>query len=64
MEQDSGATIKSSLWLIEHLLQAEDLNSHMRSIARQMKTARFPINRDLVGFDCVVSQVDKALINK
>ena len=64
MEQDGGATIQSSRWLIEHLLQAEDVDRHMRSIAHQMKAARFPIHRDLAGFDFDVSQVDKALIKK
>ena len=64
MEQDGGSTIQSSRWLIEHLLQAEDVDRHMRSIAHQMKAARFPIHRDLAGFDFEVSQVDKALIKK
>ena len=32
MEQDGGSTIQSSRWLIEHLLQAEDVYRHMRSI--------------------------------
>jgi len=64
MEQDGGATIQSSRWLIEHLLKAEDVDRHMRSIAHQMKSARFPIHRDLAGFDFDVSQVDKALIKK
>jgi DNA replication protein DnaC len=64
MEQDGGATIQSSRWLIEHLLQAEDVDRQMRSIAHQMKAARFPIHRDLAGFDFDVSQVDKVLIKK
>lgn len=64
MEQDGGSTIQSSRWLIEHLLQAEDVDRHMRSIAHQMKAARFPIHRDLAGFDFEVSHVDKVLIKK
>ena len=64
MEQDGGATIESSRWLIEHLLQAEDVDRHMRSIAHQMKAARFPIHRDLAGFNFEVSQADKTLIKK
>ena len=62
MEQDGGSTIQSSRWLIEHLLQAEDVDRHMRSIAHQMKAARFPVHRDLAGFDFEASPVDKALI--
>ena len=64
MEQDGGVTGQSSRWLIEHLLNAEDVDRHMRSIAHQMKAARFPIYRDLAGFDFDVSQVDKVLIKK
>jgi DNA replication protein DnaC len=64
MEQGGGVSIDASCWLIEHLLQAEDVNRHMRSIAHQMKAARFPVHRDLAGFDFEVSQVDKSLIQK
>jgi DNA replication protein DnaC len=64
LEQDGGATIQSSRWLIEHLLQAESVDRHMRSIAHQMKAARFPLHRDLAGFDFEASAVDKALIKK
>ena len=39
MEQGGGASIEPSRWLIEHLLQAEDVDRHMRSIAHQMKAA-------------------------
>jgi DNA replication protein DnaC len=64
MEQDGGSGIESSRWLVEHLLEAEDVDRHMRSIAHQMKSARFPMHRDLAGFDFSVSQVDKVLIQK
>jgi len=55
---------ESSKWLIEHLLDAEDTNREMRSIAHQMKSARFPLHRDLAGFDFTASPVDRALISK
>ena len=64
MEQGGTATIESSRWLIEHLLQAEDVDRHVRQVAHQMKAARFPMHRDLAGYDFEVSQVDKALIQK
>ena len=63
-EQGGDSTLASSRWLIEHLLQAEDVDRALRSIAHQMKSARFPVHRDLAGFDFEVSQVDKALILK
>jgi DNA replication protein DnaC len=64
VEQGGSAELASSRWLLEHLLQAEEVNRHMRSIAHQTKVARFPLHRDLAGFDFEVSPVDKALIVK
>ena len=64
VEQGGGKSVESSRWLIEHLLQAEDVDRGMRSIAHQMKSARFPVHRDLAGFDFDASQVDKALVLK
>lgn len=64
VEQGGSAELDSSRWLIEHLLQAEEVNRHMRSIAHQTKAARFPVHRDLAGFNFEVSQVDKALVHK
>lgn len=63
-EQGGDATLAASRWLVEHLLQAEDADRAMRSIAHQMKSARFPMHRDLAGFDFAVSQVDQRLIKK
>jgi DNA replication protein DnaC len=64
IEQGGDTALDSSRWLIEHLLQAEDADRAMRSIAHQMKSARFPMHRDLAGFNFDVSQVDRALIQK
>ena len=64
VEQGGSSELTTSRWLIEHLLQAEEVNRHMRSIAHQTKAARFPLHRDLAGFDFEVSQVDRALILK
>ena len=50
--------------VVEHLLQAEDTNRAMRSIAHQIKAARFPLHRDLAGFDFSASTVDQALVLK
>ena len=36
----------------------------MRSISHQMKVARFPIHRDLAGFDFSLSKVDAGLIKQ
>lgn len=59
---DSG--VGKPRWLLEHLLQAEDVERTMRSISHQMKAARFPVHRDMAGFDFASSQVDQALIEQ
>lgn len=55
--------IQTSRWLIEHLLQAEHTDRHMRSISYQMHSARFPVHRDLAGFEFEQSKVDRSLID-
>ena len=64
VEQGGDTALAASRWLVEHLLQAEDADRAMRSIAHQMKSARFPMHRDMAGFDFEASQVDKALVQK
>ena len=56
--------VAASKWLIEHLLQAEHTDRSMRSISHQMKAAKFPIHRDLAGFDFASSEVDETLVSK
>ena len=56
--------LDSSRWLLEHLLQAEGVDRHMRSISHQMTAARLPVHRDLAGFDFEACPVDKALIDQ
>lgn len=56
--------IQTSRWLIEHLLQAEHTDRHMRSISYQMHTAKFPVHRDLAGFEFEQSKVDRGLIEE
>jgi DNA replication protein DnaC len=56
--------VATSKWLIEHLLQAEHTDRAMRSISHQMKVARFPIHRDLAGFNFGLSKVDEGLIKQ
>jgi DNA replication protein DnaC len=62
VEQGGNSGVESSRWLIEHLLQAESTDRHMRSVSHQMKAARFPVHRDLAGFDFEVSPVDRKLV--
>ena len=49
--------------LVEHLLQAETTDRAMRSVSHQMHAAKFPVHRDLAGFDFDVSPVDRKLVS-
>lgn len=62
VEQGSNAAVDSSRWLIEHLLQAEATDRAMRSVRHQMHAAKFPVHRDLAGFDFDISPVDRKLV--
>ncbi len=63
-EQGGRHELAKSHWLLEHLLQAEATDRAMRSIRHQMSAARFPMHRDLAGFDFEASPVDEALIGR
>ena len=58
------ATMESSRWLIEHLLQEEHTDRAMRSVSHQMHMAKFPVHRDLAGFDFDASSADQHLIKE
>ena len=56
--------VGSSQWLIEHLLRAEHTDRAMRSVSHQMGAAKFPVHRDLAGFDFDSSKVDQQLVRQ
>lgn len=62
--QGNTTGLQSARWLIEHLLASEHSDRAMRSIRYQLQTAKFPIHRDLAGFDFAQSRVDQRLITE
>jgi DNA replication protein DnaC len=60
--EQNNAELERSRWLIEHMLKAEASDRTTRSVSHQMATARFPVHRDLAGFDFDVSPVDRKLV--
>lgn len=62
--QGAQAAVESSRWLIEHLLESEHTDRTMRSIRYQMHIAKFPVHRDMAGFDFGRSKVDHSLISE
>jgi DNA replication protein DnaC len=61
-EQGGTEALESSRGLLEHLLAAETADRGMRSVRHQMHAARFPVHRDLAGFDFELSPVDRKLV--
>ena len=50
--------------LVGELVSAELAEREVKSLAYQMKAARFPAHRDLAGFDFTQSRVDEALVRR
>jgi DNA replication protein DnaC len=63
MEQGSPA-FEAAVPIISQLLKAETAEREVRSIAYQIKAARFPAYKDLTGFDFTSSQVNEALVRQ
>lgn len=63
-EQGAASGLDASRWLVEHLMQAETTDRSMRSVQHQMNSARFPVHRDLAGFDFDASVVDQKLVHQ
>lgn len=63
-DNGSETMLEAARWLMEHLLDAEGTDRALRSIRYQMHAARFPVHRDLAGFDFESSCVDQRLIGQ
>jgi DNA replication protein DnaC len=64
LQAQGESGLAASTWLIEHLLQAENTDRALRSVSHQMHAAKFPVHRDLAGFDFASSQVDQVLVRQ
>jgi len=56
-------SVAESTGLLNQLLVAEATDRSIRAIRYQMSSAKFPIHRDLLGFDFGQSKVDQQLVN-
>lgn len=50
--------------LLAQLLKAETAEREVRAVAYQLKQARFPVYRDLAGFEFAHSEVNEALVRQ
>jgi DNA replication protein DnaC len=60
--QGNTVGLQSAGWLVEHLLDMEHADRAMRSIRYQLHSAKFPVHRDLAGFEFEHSKVEQGLI--
>ena len=63
MAQGSPA-FESAIPMLSQLLKAETAEREVRSVAYQLKSARFPAYRDLAGFDFTSSEINEALVRQ
>ena len=62
LAEQNNAELARSRWLVEHMLKAEASERATRSVSHQMGAAKFPVHRDLAGFDFDASPVDRKLV--
>ena len=63
MEQGAPA-FDAAIPILSQLLKAETAEREVRSVAYQIKAARFPVYKDLIGFDFTSSEVNEALVRQ
>ena len=63
IEQGAPA-FEAAVPILSQLLKAEVAEREVRSIAYQIKSARFPAYKDLAGFDFASSEVNEALVRQ
>ncbi|HUB65479.1 MAG TPA: IS21-like element helper ATPase IstB [Methylocella sp.] len=63
MEQGSPA-FDAAVPILSQLLKAETAEREVRSVAYRIKAARFPVYKDLTGFDFASSEVNEALLRQ
>jgi DNA replication protein DnaC len=63
MEQGAPA-FNAAIPMLSQLLKAETSEREVRSVAYQIKTARFPAYKDLSGFDFASSEMNEALVRQ
>jgi DNA replication protein DnaC len=63
IEQGAPA-FEAAVPMLSQLLKAEMAEREVRSIAYQIKVARFPAYKDMAGFDFAASEVNEALVRQ
>ena len=62
--EQGAPAFEAAIPILSQLLKAETAEREVRSMAYQLKVARFPAYRDLAGFDFSSSEVNEALVRQ
>ncbi len=63
MAEQAAPVLGQALPILDTLLKAEMAEREVRSIKYQLQVAKFPVYRDMTGFDFSQASVDEALIS-
>src|SRR5690242_10960566 len=64
LTEQGAPAFQTAIPILSQLLKAEIAEREVRSIAYQLKAARFPTYKDLAGFDFASSQLNEALVRQ
>src|SRR6187551_2100788 len=64
LAQQGAPAFETAIPVLSQLLKAETAEREVRSTAYQLKAARFPVYRDLAGFDFASSEINEALVRQ
>ena len=64
LTEQASPAFEAAIPILSQLLKAEMAEREVRSTAYQLKTARFPVYRDLAGFDFASSEINEALVRQ
>ncbi|MDE2390198.1 MAG: IS21-like element helper ATPase IstB [Rhodospirillales bacterium] len=64
LAQQGAPAFEAAIPVLSQLLKAETAEREVRSMAYQLKAARFPAYRDLAGFDFASSEVNETLVRQ
>jgi len=64
LTEQASPAFEAAIPILSQLLKAEMAEREVRSVAYQLKAARFPVYRDLAGFDFASSEINEALVQQ
>ncbi len=64
LKEQGSPAFEAAMPMMLQLLKDETAEREVRSIAYQIKSARFPVYKDLTGFDFASSEINEALVRQ